>query len=279
VRLLRPLVLEAAGMFGDAGVLQDALNLFSERPGPLRAGLHWSRWAALAALGCTEGCAEPAPCLRRRPCVQPPACRQGAERLRGGGRQPGAAGDFFYQRRPVAADVRGVVYKLAARSGAEQAWPALLQLYKDSRDPAERQQLLLALAHAPEEAAVNATLALALSPDVLSQDVGSLLAAVASHGGRPFRLAWGFVASKMAALQARFPGGGEGYSLGRALGGLAPLFLEQGDLALVQGLAREHPGLLPPQFLDTARENIQANRRWLNGGGEETCKWLAEQLK
>jgi hypothetical protein len=74
------------------------------------------------------------------------------------------AGDYFYQRRPVAADVRGAVYKLAARSGAEQAWPALLQLYKGSRDPSERQQLLLALAHAPEEASANATLALALSP-------------------------------------------------------------------------------------------------------------------
>jgi hypothetical protein len=39
VRLLRPLVLEAAGVFGDASVLQDALNLFSEFQGCLGARL------------------------------------------------------------------------------------------------------------------------------------------------------------------------------------------------------------------------------------------------
>ncbi len=175
--------------------------------------------------------------------------------------------------------MRGAVYKLSARSGAEEAWPALLQLYKGSRDPSERQQLLLALAHAPEESLVNATLALALSPDVLSQDVGSLLAAVAAQGGRHFKLAWRFVAANMRPLLARFPGGGDGYSLGRALGGLAPLFLEQEDLQLAQALDAEHPGLLPPQFLEAADENVRANRRWVNSGGEEMCKWLAAQLK
>ncbi len=215
-RLLRPLVLDLAGSFGDAAVLQDALELF---------------------------------------------------------------GAYYYQQQPLAADVRAVVYKLSAQSGLPDTYNALLALYKRSGDANQRRQLLRALAHTQSEPLINATLALSLAPEVLSQDVGPLLAAVGSQGGKHFQLTWAFIAEHAAQLQARFPGGSDGYSLGRRLGQLAPLFLQPADYKMVVELDGRFPGLLPPQFLPAVRESVAANLKWINSGAQQACRWLDEQLR
>jgi hypothetical protein len=215
-RLLRPLVLDLAGSFGNEAVIEDALGLF---------------------------------------------------------------GAYYYQQEPLAADVRAVVYKLSARSGVSETHSALLAMYKRSGDANQRRQLLRALAHVQSQPLINSTLALALTPEVLSQDIGPLLAAVGSQGGMHFQLTWAFVAEHGEQLLARFPGGGAEYSLGRRLGQLAPLFLQPADYHIVAELDGRFPGLLPPQFLHAVRESVAANLKWINGGGQQACRWLGEQMQ
>ncbi|KAL4447646.1 hypothetical protein ABPG75_004865 [Micractinium tetrahymenae] len=181
---------------------------------------------------------------------------------------------------PIDADIRSAVYQAAARSNDWEIYHQLQEMYKAATDPAEKERLLLALGYAPGADRLNSTLNFALTPDVRSQDVRTLIVSTAASGGRSApEVAWRWLNANADALFAKLGGDDEAsVRVSQAAEHVASLFADRAKTAEVDAFFAKHKTKQSdPGYAARAKESIEANARWVEMHGSTACAWMEAQ--
>ncbi|KAK9817285.1 hypothetical protein WJX72_012218 [[Myrmecia] bisecta] len=176
-------------------------------------------------------------------------------------------------------DVRSAVYMIAVFSGNGATYNRVKQLYLTADDADEKERALRALAHVQSPDLIQQTLDFALSDDVRSQDMPSLIQRVAMHGGESLQAAWEFVQRRYDDIVRK--GGGDldaGRAMGKLLSSVLSNFASADALQQADAIFAAHMDVLTePRYLESAKESIRANMRWLQLNSEAACSWLDAQ--
>ena len=170
----------------------------------------------------------------------------------------------------VPADLRNVVFSLAAKPGERSTYDTMWELQRRSTLEEEKVRLLRALAHFEQRDLLGDLLRRSLTEEVRLQNTVTVLTAVASnHRGRD--LAWEFLKSNWAEYNRRFGDGG--FAL-MNLVSITSRFTTQERLHDVQQFFKAHPTPAAERTIRQSLERIRLNIAWLDQNREPLADWF-----
>ena len=168
------------------------------------------------------------------------------------------------------ADIRGVVFNLAARTGDASTYDTMWRLQEEAAMEEETVRLLLALGRFARRDLLERTLERSLSPGVRSHNTVSVVMSVAGNRlGRD--LAWEFVKDNWAEFDRRY-GDGE-FILGRLVS-ITSRFTTPEREEDVESFFRDHPTPSVERSIRQSLERIRVNAAWLARNRQGLAEWF-----
>ena len=179
---------------------------------------------------------------------------------------------FLEEPSSLSPDLKGVVYSLAARSGDSVTFDSLHRLAQEADLQEEKIRLLAAMAHFQDRDLLAKTLALALSPEVRSQDTVTLVSSVADNpsGGRD--LAWDYIKNNWGELDRRYGAGG--FAMMRLVA-ITGGFTTREARRDVEEFFLRNPAPSVTRTVQQSLERIDLNIRWLNRNRDDLTHWFS----
>jgi len=173
-------------------------------------------------------------------------------------------------------DVLAEVYALGVRHGGEEALAAVRAALGAVDDAAETDTLLGSLAAASSEAGLASVLALAVEDGVVrSQDVVGLVGDVARSSPLGRQLAWEFVRTRAADIDAKVGRvGAAGAGLSSLVVRVAGGFADEARVAEVERLRAEHPDWVLESAVAKVADLVARNARWIADHAADVCDWV-----
>ena len=170
----------------------------------------------------------------------------------------------------VSPDIRGMVFRLAAKTGARAEYDAMWQLRADTPLQEEKVRFLWGLTSFEDRALLEETLDRSLGDEVRVHDTVSVITLVAGNTqGRD--LAWQFLKDNWAELDRRY---GEGGFAIMRLVGIASAFttLEMHDD--VERFFTDNPAPGAARTISQSLERIRLSAAWLERNRDELAGWF-----
>ena len=168
------------------------------------------------------------------------------------------------------ADIRGVVFNLAARTGDTSTYDTMWRLQEEAGMEEEKVRLLLALGRFARRDLLERTLERSLSPDVRSHNTVSVVMSVAGNRlGRD--LAWEFVKDNWAEFDRRY---GDGEFILSRLVSITSRFTTREREEDVAGFFRENPAPSVDRSIRQSLERIRINSAWLSRNRDDLAEWF-----
>ena len=168
------------------------------------------------------------------------------------------------------ADIRGVVFNLAARTGDASTYDTMWRLQDEAGMEEEKVRLLLALGRFGRRDLLERTLEKSLSSDVRSQNTVSMVMSVAGNRlGRD--LAWEFVKDNWAEFDRRY---GEGEFILSRLVSITSRFTTSERGEDVESFFRDHPTPSVERTIRQSLERIRINVAWLDRNRQGLAEWF-----
>ncbi|MCH8207276.1 MAG: M1 family metallopeptidase, partial [Chloroflexi bacterium] len=172
---------------------------------------------------------------------------------------------YVDDRASVIADIRGVVFGIAARTGDRSTYDTIWELQKATDLAEEKVRLLMALGRFEQPGLLAETLERSLSDDVRVHDTISVLHTVARNRlGRD--LAWEFLKDNWAEFDRRYGEGGFGLM---SLVSITSAFTSQEKRDDVERFFRDHPTPAAERSIRQSLERISINVAWLERNRDE----------
>ena len=170
----------------------------------------------------------------------------------------------------VSPDIRGVVFRLAAKSGGRAEYDAMWKLRADTPLQEEKVRFLYGLTAFEDRALLGETLERALGDEVRVHDTVSVITLVAGNTqGRD--LAWQFLKDNWAELDRRY---GEGGFAIMRLVGIASAFTTPEMRDDVERFFTDNPAPGGERTVRQALERIRLNAAWLKRNRDELAGWF-----
>lgn len=169
------------------------------------------------------------------------------------------------------ADIRSVVYGLAAQNGDTNTYESIHNLAKEEQFQEERLRLYGALTRFSSGELINQTLGLSLTDEVRSQDTVSLITQTTGNRNRGTRLAWDFVKENWTEMDRRYGQGG--FAMMRLVS-MAGGFTTIEEHHEVEEFFKEHPVPSATRTIQQALERIDLNAKWLDRNRDELTAWF-----
>ena len=169
------------------------------------------------------------------------------------------------------ADIRSVVYGLAAQNGDTNTYESIHNLAKEEQFQEERLRLYGALTRFSSGELINQTLGLSLTDEVRSQDTVSLITQTTGNRNRGTRLAWDFVKENWTEMDRRYGQGG--FAMMRLVS-MAGGFTTIEEHHEVEEFFKEHPVPSATRTIQQALERIDLNAKWLDRNRDELTDWF-----
>jgi puromycin-sensitive aminopeptidase len=177
---------------------------------------------------------------------------------------------YVDDRASVIADIRGVVFGIAARTGDRSTYDTIWELQKATDLAEEKVRLLMALGRFEQPELLAETLERSLSDDVRVHDTISVLHTVARNRlGRD--LAWEFLKDNWGEFDRRYGEGGFGLM---QLVSITSAFASQEKRDDVERFFRDHPAPAAERTVRQSLERISINAAWLERNRDELSAWL-----
>ena len=170
----------------------------------------------------------------------------------------------------VSPDIRGIVFRLAAKRGGRSEYEAMWQLRADTPLQEEKVRFLLGLTSFEDRALLEETLNRSLGDEVRVHDTVSVITLVAGNTqGRD--LAWQFLKDNWPELDRRY---GEGGFAIMRLVGIASAFttLEMHDD--VERFFTDNPAPGAARTISQSLERIRLSAAWLDRNRDELAGWF-----
>ena len=170
----------------------------------------------------------------------------------------------------VSPDIRGIVFRLAAKIGGRSEYDAMWQLRGDTPLQEEKVRFLYGLTSFEDKALLEETLNRSLGDEVRVHDTVSVITLVAGNTqGRD--LAWQFLKDNWPELDRRY---GEGGFAIMRLVGIASAFttLEMHDD--VERFFSDNPAPGGARTISQSLERIRLNAAWLERNRDELADWF-----
>ena len=170
----------------------------------------------------------------------------------------------------VSPDIRGIVFRLAAKRGGRSEYDAMWQLRADTPLQEEKVRFLLGLTSFEDKALLEETLNRSLGDEVRVHDTVSVITLVAGNTqGRD--LAWQFLKDNWPELDRRY---GEGGFAIMRLVGIASAFtaLEMHDD--VERFFTDNPAPGAARTISQSLERIRLSAAWLDRNRDELANWF-----
>ena len=189
------------------------------------------------------------------------------ETLREGNRRFSA---YVEDRASVAADIRGVVFGVAARTGNRKIYDTVWEFYTDSDLPEEKIRLLMSLGRFEQSELLAETLDRSLSDDVRAHDTIGLVHSVATNR---FGLeqAWEFLKENWSEFYRRY---GEGGFALMHLVSFTSAFTTEEKREDVERFFRDHPAPAAERTIQQSLERIRINIAWLERNRDDLNRRL-----
>ena len=166
---------------------------------------------------------------------------------------------YVENRASVAADIRGVVFGIAAKTGNRGVYDTIWRLYNDSDLPEEKVRLLMSLGRFELPELLAETLDRSLSDDVRAHDTISLVHSVAGNrSGRD--QAWDFLKENWTEFDRRY---GEGGFALMQLVSFTSAFTTDEKREDVERFFRDNPAPAAERTIQQSLERIRINIAWL----------------
>ena len=177
---------------------------------------------------------------------------------------------YVDDRASVIADIRGVVFGIAARTGDRSTYDTIWELQKATDLAEEKVRLLMALGRFEQPELLSETLERSLSDDVRVHDTIGVVHSVAGNRlGRD--LAWELLKNNWAEFDRRYGEGGFGLM---QLVSLTSAFTSQEKWDDVERFFRDHPTPAAERTIRQSLERISINVAWLERNRDELAEWL-----
>ena len=178
---------------------------------------------------------------------------------------------YVEDRASVAADIRGVAFGAAARTGDRGVYDTVWGLYVDSGLPEEKVRLLMSLGRFEQPELLAETLDRSLSDDVRAHDTIGLVHSVATNRfGRD--QTWDFLKENWAEFDRRY---GEGGFALMQLVSFTSAFTTEERREDVERFFRDHPAPAAERTIQQSLERIRINIAWLERNRDELNRRLA----
>lgn len=185
------------------------------------------------------------------------------------------ARDRLHAQKPVPADLRSVVYSLAARAGGEKEYSFLLANYKKAVLHEDQERLGRAMAQFQKPEFLKRTLEFSLSRHVRAQDAPFLIAAVfLNPAGR--EVAWKFTVKNWPGLTKSY---GDGLNLLTRLIKAAAVFTTEKKAKEIKAFFQKHPAPGAQRTVQQVLERIESNADWLLREQKHLNHWLASNYE
>ena len=170
----------------------------------------------------------------------------------------------------VSPDIRGVVFRLAAKHGGRSEYDAMWQLRADTPLQEEKVRFLYGLTSFEDRALLEETLNRSLGDEVRVHDTVSVITMVAGNTqGRD--LAWQFLKDNWAELDRRY---GEGGFAIMRLVGIASAFTSLELHDDVERFFADNPAPGAARTVSQSLERIRLNAAWLERNRDELAGWF-----
>ncbi len=170
----------------------------------------------------------------------------------------------------VSPDIRGIVFRLAAKNGARDEYDTMWQLRAETPLQEEKVRFLYGLTSFEQQSLLEETLNRSLGDEVRVHDTVSVITLVAGNtNGR--NLAWQFLKDNWKELDRRY---GEGGFAIMRLVGIASAFTTLEMREDVERFFTDHPAPGAERTVRQALERIQLNAAWLDRNREELANWF-----
>lgn len=177
---------------------------------------------------------------------------------------------------PLEPDTRLLVYRLAIAGGGSTVWNTLKQLYIQTSDATEKDNLLRALTFATDPQVIQQTLQLALDPVVRPQDMATVVVGVAAKGGVSLQQSWAFLQSNYSQIQGRLGSTPDSErTMGRMTQGVGSYFATQSAIDELNAFSLQHPEL-ESRYFENAIASVQSSMDWLQHNANASCEWLRQ---
>ena len=170
----------------------------------------------------------------------------------------------------VSPDIRGIVFRLAAKRGGRSEYDAMWQLRADTPLQEEKVRFLLGLTAFEQQALLEETLNRALGDEVRVHDTVSVITLIAGNtNGR--HLAWQFLKDNWPELDRRY---GEGGFAIMRLVGIASAFTTLDMHDDVERFFTDNPAPGGERTVRQSLERIRLNAAWLGRNRDELANWF-----
>lgn len=167
------------------------------------------------------------------------------------------------------ADLRGVVYTIAARNGDEETYDQLLKLYRNETLEQERDRILLALSSFKQKELIKKALQFSLSNEVRSQDSFkvAMITGMDMHGKY---ITWEFIKNKWDEILNRYSGT---YLICRFI---TPMdsFIHQEQAQELKEFFKIHKAPSATRTVLQVIEKIESNTLWLHRDAAKIANFL-----
>ena len=177
-----------------------------------------------------------------------------------------------YLERPssVPADLRRVVFTLAAKSGDERTYETMWDLHAKEQLQEEKVRLLSALTQFPEAELVDETLSRSFGDRVRSHEaIGVIVRTAGSRMGR--ELAWQFLRDNWQEVDRRYGEGGFGLMY---IVEITSGFSSEDRLCEVEQFFTDNPTPAAERTVRQCLEKIRLNMAWLDRNRPGLSEWL-----
>lgn len=167
------------------------------------------------------------------------------------------------------ADLRGVVYTIAARNGDEEVYNQLLELYRKETLEQERDRILYALASFKQKDLIKKALRFSLSDEIRSQD-SFKVAMITGMDVQGKYITWEFIKNKWEEILGRYSGT---YLIGRFV---TPMdsFIHQEQAHEVKQFFKVHEAPSATRTVLQVIEKIESNALWLHRDAVRVAHFL-----
>ena len=169
------------------------------------------------------------------------------------------------------ANIRSVVYGLAALNGNETTYDSMHGLAIKEQFQEERLRLYGALTRFPGANLIKKTLGISMTEEVRSQDTVSLIMQTSANPNMGTRLAWDFMKQNWTELDRRYGQGG--FAMMRLVS-IAGGFTKPEERTEVDKFFAEHPVPSATRSIQQTLERIDLNIKWLDRNRAELSKWF-----
>ena len=177
---------------------------------------------------------------------------------------------YVADRARVPADLRGVVFGLAAKGGDESVYNTIWDLQKRASLEEEKSRLLRALTQFERPELLSDLLRRSLTDDVRTHETIRVISGVAANS-RGRDMAWEFVKDSWDELNRRY---GEGGFALMELVSITSRFSTQERLDEVRGFFEAHPVAAAERSIRQSLERIGLNVAWLDQNRAALAEWL-----